>query len=431
MAKRIVVCCDGTGQKLDVQYSNVVRLFSLLDRPKPGEQGPAEQVAWYHPGVGTLPQSGALTWAWRRLTLLAGSVAGYGLLDIVARAYRFVMDHYEKGAALYLFGFSRGAFAARVLAGVLHRVGVLRPGEKDLVPYALELCKAHDTHLAPKKREEARRVVKDFRDIFCWPERVNIQFLGLWDTVKAFGTLWPQSLPHTRHNPAVRTVRHALSLDERRRSFKPTLWGGLEATVEAPALHYDERPQDVKEVWFAGSHSDVGGGYPKDECGLALASLRWMICEVLRCGGPDGKGPRLDVEAAQKMVERVEPGRKIKECERGFWKLHRSDKWWWRYVFDLCPRLELVNAPEHWEPHPQLEPRLSVPSGWPLRELRYIPETGRRKVTESKRDRVVLVHPRVRDLAREGLYTRRFDDREVDYIKYEEFPSPAPPPGGA
>src|SRR4051794_22203544 len=118
MPKKIVICCDGTGQKIDINRTNVVRLFSPLRR-----DGPIEQVAYYDPGVGNIPAEGALTGVSQTLTRWAGLAAGYGLLDIVKRAYGFVVDRYEKGDELYLFGFSRGAFAVRVLAGLFHRVG--------------------------------------------------------------------------------------------------------------------------------------------------------------------------------------------------------------------------------------------------------------------------------------------------------------------
>ena len=330
MVKNIVICCDGTGQKLDVQRTNVFRLFSVLDR-----SDLSAQIDYYEPGVGTIPATGALTWVSRQLTLKAGLMAGYGLLDNVSKAYSFLVDRYEGGDRVYLFGFSRGAFTVRVLAGLLHRIGVLRPAHKNLIPYALELYKPHYTKIKDdKKREEASRVAAEFRDELCWPGRVEIRFLGLWDTVKAFGVFWPRSLPHTRHNSDVGIVRHALALDERRRSFLPTSWGGLDDYVEsAPS------GQCVKEVWFAGSHSDVGGGYCEEESGLSWISFKWMIDEARKCC------PELRFEG-DKIADMLKSGIKVQplNLDNRYCRLHQSRTWLW-WCGDQIPRPELTNAP--------------------------------------------------------------------------------------
>jgi uncharacterized protein (DUF2235 family) len=213
--KNIVVCCDGTGEKLDVARSNVVRLVSVLD-----SSNPDVQVAYYDPGVGTMPAPAALTPVSRWLTLQAGLMAGYGVLDNVAKAYGFIVDRYVPGDRIYLLGFSRGALTVRLIGGLLHRIGVLRPDAKNLIPYALELYGKHYTHICDKgKRCQVRAVNADFRKYFSANGDVNIRFLGVWDTVKAFGVFRPRSFPHLRHNPSIQTVRHAIALDERRRSY--------------------------------------------------------------------------------------------------------------------------------------------------------------------------------------------------------------------
>lgn len=140
MKKNIVVCCDGTGEKLDVARSNVVRLVSALD-----SSNPDVQVAYYDPGVGTMPAPAALTPVSRWLTLQAGLVAGYGVLDNVARAYGFIVDKYVPGDRIYLLGFSRGALTVRLIGGLLHRIGVLRPDAKNLIPYAERLRRSRSS----------------------------------------------------------------------------------------------------------------------------------------------------------------------------------------------------------------------------------------------------------------------------------------------
>ena len=130
--------------------------------------------------------------------------------------------------------------------------------------------------------------VREFREKYSHP--CNIRFLGIFDTVKSVGYLRPKNLPHTRHNPIVQTVCHALSLHERRSFYAPTTWGGLYANTR-PAVYVPAcwgsgrygpaiRWQDVREVWFAGDHSDVGGGYPRECSSPAHVSLRWTLEEA-------------------------------------------------------------------------------------------------------------------------------------------------------
>jgi uncharacterized protein (DUF2235 family) len=404
MAKNIVICCDGTGQRLDVHCTNVVRLFRALYRADPHLQ-----IAFYDPGVGTMPATGALTSVSRGLTLLASNWVGYGLLDNVSRAYGFVVDHYKQGDPIYLFGFSRGAFTVRVLAGLLHRIGVLRADAKNLIPYALEIYRPHYTRISDaQKRKDACSVKDEFRDAFCLPGRVTIKFLGLWDTVKAFGFFSPKSLPHIRHNLDVVTVRHALALDEYRRSFVPSSWGGLDDFLEQPA----PREQDVKEVWFAGSHSDVGGGYPEEESGLSWLSLKWMLGEASKCK------LLLDKERTRSLESEL-GSRPRMDLEEQFWRLHRSRTLKW-VVFDQIPRPVIENAPAGGSPtqRENLErDELPVPLGWPKRQLRFWPTTGRRHVESSKRGGKVLIHWSVRELTGSGKYPVPVDDRIVTYIE--------------
>jgi uncharacterized protein (DUF2235 family) len=123
VSKNIVICCDGTGQKIDVEKTNVARLFAVLDLSNHGVQ-----IGCYDPGVGTIPASGALTWVSRRFTLWAGKAVGYGLFENITEMCEYLMNKYEDGDQIYLFGFSRGAFTVRVLAGLLYRCGLLKQG---------------------------------------------------------------------------------------------------------------------------------------------------------------------------------------------------------------------------------------------------------------------------------------------------------------
>jgi hypothetical protein len=403
MAKNIVMCCDGTGQKLDVHRTNVVRLFTVLEASHPNIQ-----INYYDPGVGTLPAEGALTSFSRHLTLRAGYLAGYGLYEKVSQAYRYLIEQYEEGDKIYLLGFSRGAFTVRVLAGLLHRIGVLRRGAKNLVPYALELYKPHYTLIEnDQDREGVRRVADEFRALFCRPGRVGITFLGLWDTVKAFGIFRPISLPHIRHNPDVEVVRHALALDECRRSFIPSSWGGLDDYVEEPASHR----QDVQEVWFRGSHSDIGGGYSDDESGLSWISFRWMVAEANKFG------LLLNQEQLAKML----PSNKPIDWEAKFWKPHESRTRMYR-LSDQIPRPELINAPlrDGCEDKKLLD-GLSVPRAWPKKVWRVRPTCGKRDIEHFKRNNRVLVHASVRKQVEARIYELQLDPTLIKYVQEDGY----------
>ena len=327
----VVLCCDGTGNKLDVATSNVVRLYSVAIR-----ETPKEQVVYYHPGIGTMPAKAALTSGSRWATKLAGSAAGYGLLDDVADLYAYLMQTLREGDTIFIFGFSRGAFTARVLAGLIHRCGVLQPHLTSLIPYALDLYRPH---------EPLDDVVAKFVRLFS--RRWRVHFLGLWDTVKAFGVIWPKSLPHLRFNPSVDIVRHAMALEERRTMFAPTTWGGTDgdqrgtpAGFITPAMppRFIEGGQKVKEVWFEGCHSDVGGGLPEMKGSLYKHSLEWMVREAL------DEGLLVDEKALHVMLsERAGPARKV-ESLKGAW-----------HLAEITPRLHLQNQdPPAWRRRPTL-----------------------------------------------------------------------------
>jgi uncharacterized protein (DUF2235 family) len=247
MRRNIVICCDGTGNNLDVAKSNVVRLFSIARRDDPDSQ-----VAYYHPGIGTMPAKAALTSLSRMATKLAGAGFGYGLLDNVADLYASLMDTYRKDDRVFLFGFSRGAFTVRVLAGLLHRCGLLLPDFKNLIPYALDLYRPH---------KPLETVIAEFRALFSQPCRIH--FLGLWDSVKAYGAIVPQSLPHLRFNESVDFVRHALALEERRSIFAPTTWGGVDSDSGARPPRSIPAGQDVMEVWSQAVTRMSAAGTPR------------------------------------------------------------------------------------------------------------------------------------------------------------------------
>jgi uncharacterized protein (DUF2235 family) len=280
MAKNIVICCDGTGNEYGDQNSNVVKIYSTLVIER------ARQVGYYHPGVGTMGAPTAHNKVSKAWSVLMGLAFGLGLLANVGDAYRYLMNTYEDGDRVFLFGFSRGAYTARALAGVLHMFGLLYPGNEGLIPYIIRMY-AKRTRKAGGLTHTFD-VAEGFKETFC--RHCPLHFVGVWDTVSSVGWIWdPVRLPYTAQNPDMRNGRHAISIDERRCYFRSNLWG-------APLPQ-----QSLKQVWFAGVHSDVGGSYPDMQSGLSQVALEWMLCEAV------SSGLLVNPASAEKVLGRVPP----------------------------------------------------------------------------------------------------------------------------
>ena len=277
MAKNIVLCCDGTANEFAQDRTNVVKLFFTLVHE------PAVQVAYYHPGLGTMEPPGALGPIARRATKLLGQAMGYGLEADVRDAYVFLMDRFEPGDRVFFFGFSRGAYTVRAVAALLHMYGLIRSGNETLVPYAIRMMMAINllqkrSDDDPTKKEllsEYFDLAAQFRQHFSITE-CKPHFVGVWDTVSSVGWIEnPVRLPYSANNPDIAIGRHALAIDERRAFFRSNLWH-----PRPP----NDGPKDIKQVWFAGVHCDVGGGYPESESGLSKMALEWMIREANAAG---------------------------------------------------------------------------------------------------------------------------------------------------
>jgi uncharacterized protein (DUF2235 family) len=275
MARNIVICCDGTGNEIEANLSNVLKLFRIAQKND-------RQIVYYHPGVGTLSSDDPWSQLKNDFYLVLGLITGYGLDANVLDAYRFLVDHYREGDRLFLFGFSRGAYTARVLAGFLHLVGLVDPPQGNLGDYALTAYKKAAAKDDFKIAWRFERVMST--------RRVPIKFIGVWDTVSSVIVPRPdrfyipslEELPYTKTNPSVEVFRHALAIDERRRMFRANLW--REPQEYKPNPFGEGRPQDVEQVWFAGVHSDVGGGYKEEESGAAKYPLAWIIDEAVAQG---------------------------------------------------------------------------------------------------------------------------------------------------
>ncbi len=197
-----------------------------------------------------------------------------GISDTILEAYRFVIENYDPGDQLFLFGFSRGAFTVRSLAGLMRSCGILRRNAVYAIPKAFRLYRSRTPATHPREREATL-----FRRTYAVEEISPIEFIGVWDTVGALGNplLFGNLSPGNRfHDVDLSTkVRHAfqaLAIDEKRRFFEATLWH------QQP----DAVGQQLEQMWFCGTHSNVGGGYADTR--LADIGLQWLVQKARGCG---------------------------------------------------------------------------------------------------------------------------------------------------
>jgi uncharacterized protein (DUF2235 family) len=285
MAKRIVVLSDGTGNSsAAIWRTNVWRTFEALDLSN------SDQVAFYDDGVGTSN--------FKPLAILGGAF-GYGLKRNVIDIYKFVCRNYQAdGDEIFGFGFSRGAFTIRVVIGLILDQGLVQANNE------LELDRLATASFQDYRRRKYHTVWWEIfhRDYKIAPPKAaannrpvqSIRFLGLWDTVAAYGLpvdemtrgvskwIWPLELPSRVLDPRVRRACHALALDDERTTFHPVLWDEstqLPSEIDQERNLSDER---ISQVWFSGMHSNVGGGYPDDS--LARIPQYWIMTEAQKCG---------------------------------------------------------------------------------------------------------------------------------------------------
>ncbi|KAH9053019.1 hypothetical protein EDB83DRAFT_1191042 [Lactarius deliciosus] len=252
-----VLCFDGTGDQFDADNTNIVQFCSALKK-----DDASQQMVYYQPGVGTYSVPQVVTRVRARFQKYINMAIANHISAHVMSGYEFLMQNYRAMDKICIFGFSRGAYTARALAGMIHKVYIF--------PFAYEMYTRED--------EFGWQQSKHFKKAFSVDVRVD--FLGAWDTVCSVGVI-PHTLPFTNSNSAIRHFRHAMALDERRAAYQVNHWHpGNPHDPEAA----DNKKTDVREVWFAGCHSDVGGGSVPNETknSLARISLRWMIHECFR-----------------------------------------------------------------------------------------------------------------------------------------------------
>lgn len=285
MPKNIVILMDGTSNGITSQRTNILRLYGCLRKSD-------SQLVYYDPGVGTLGAQGVWSRRVQQASELWSMATGAGVDQNVKEAYRFLVENYNDGKAeggkrdrIFLFGFSRGAYTARMLAGFIYTIGLIEPRNLNLVDYAYRAYKRIGDNVGEDQFAEVRLYER-----ILATDRPPVRLLGLFDTVASViepgPGVWPQLKHHasTSVNPGVESVRHAVALDERRRMFRALLWPEKQVYHLNPFAKDKAVPQDAVEVWFNGSHGDIGGGYPEDQSGLAKIPLMWMIEEAKNTG---------------------------------------------------------------------------------------------------------------------------------------------------
>ncbi len=261
----IVVCCDGTWNRPeeDLEKDHPSNVLKLARGVSPRAEN-GEQHVFYDWGLGAYHSR------------LSAGISGRGIHKNILDGYRYIVQNYHPGDRIFLFGFSRGAYTVRALSGLINNCGILHRDHAALIVKAWQLYKSPSPKNAP-----SGEAAGEFRQAHCHDSRV-VDFVGVWDTVGALGIPFSvlglldahDEFYDTKMGSNVLIARHALAIDEQRRDFAPTLW--------------TPRPEvDLKQVWFAGVHADIGGSYGPDKdsgCEVADTALDWMLREAQEAG---------------------------------------------------------------------------------------------------------------------------------------------------
>ncbi|KAJ8502355.1 hypothetical protein ONZ45_g11841 [Pleurotus djamor] len=298
--RNLIVNLDGTSNQFSVNSTNVVELFSRIIK----SGGDVEQLVYYNSGIGTYARPSFRSFSYLKQVIYnhIDTAIAWNFERIVHAAYKWLSENYEPGDRIFLFGFSRGAYQVRVIAGMIELVGLLHKGNENQIAFAYELytaVTAHSKRASTQTAGETKRpqpttegdsqlpTFNSEEEELCWSfkmslchENVKVHFVGAWDTVSSIGVFRGKSFPETVSGMGhVCHFRHALALDERRAKFQPEYVNGGLGPIEG------ECRGDVKEVWFKGTHSDIGGGNIRNKYLNNFSdSLRWMTYEAQSCG---------------------------------------------------------------------------------------------------------------------------------------------------
>ena len=263
--KRIVICADGTWNRPEQDLkkdfpTNVLRIARSI---KPFTRQGIPQQVFYDWGIGSYYDA------------IIGGATGRGINKNIMDNYRYIVQNYKPGDEIYLFGFSRGAYTVRCLSGLINNCGILKRENARFIQQAFDLYKKKG-----KRHKPGGQISKDFREEYSHRSR-KIKFIGVWDTVGSLGIPFSflgllddsDQFYDTEIGANVEIARHAMAIDERRTDFIPTIWD-------------HKTGLDLKQVWFAGVHGDIGGSYKPDSNGELLSDipLEWMIEEAHDAG---------------------------------------------------------------------------------------------------------------------------------------------------
>ncbi|EJT99634.1 hypothetical protein DACRYDRAFT_37114, partial [Dacryopinax primogenitus] len=302
--RRLIVCFDGTANLFDDANTNIVHLVSYLKK-----DDLQEQQVYYQTGVGTYIPPGIFMRFMVNFLKKMDEGFAWDISNHIMGGYKFLMNNWTPGSKISIFGFSRGAYTARALAGMLKKVGLLSRGNDEQIPFAYNMY----TDTSATGWTQSRGFKRAFS------HEVHVDFLGVWDTVASVGVFTVRDLPLSSSDRHIRVFRHAISLDERRCKFKENLWQAPfippgtsqtlhEGETESASLsdHHkyvpvptdismeeeegsidfsleQRAPTDVLEVWFSGGHGDVGGGCAQntERFSANRIPLTWMIREIV------------------------------------------------------------------------------------------------------------------------------------------------------
>jgi uncharacterized protein (DUF2235 family) len=297
MNKRIVICSDGTWNRpeRDIDKDTPTNVLRMARAVKPIAKDKVPQQVFYDWGVGS------------DASPIAGGITGKGLHKNIMDAYRYIVQNYADGDEIFLFGFSRGAYTVRSLCGLINNCGILKRADARLIQAAFDHYKKSSKPYAPKGKKSL-----EFRAKHSHRSR-EVAFVGVWDTVGAMGI--PISFLglmddkdefyDTKIGSNVRVARHALAIDEQRRDFEPTIW-------------LPREDLDLRQVWFSGVHSDVGGSYKPDKDGSLLSDipLAWMMTEASVSG--------LSLEPHLKKELKASTTATLHKSRRNFYRLRAT-----------------------------------------------------------------------------------------------------------
>lgn len=334
----IVVCADGTWNRPeeDIEKDFPTNVLKLARSIAPSGEG-LKQHVFYDWGLGSYHDS------------LRAGATGRGIHKNVLDGYRYIVQNYAPGDKIYLFGFSRGAYTVRALSGLINNCGIVTRPHAPLIAQAWTMYK--DPQAKNHPNGEAARA---FRERHAHPSRA-VHFVGVWDTVGALGV--PFSLMgllesddefyDTKMGSNVSVARHALAIDEQRVDFEPTVW------TPRPGVN-------LKQVWFAGVHGDVGGAYPPDKkTGIRTSDtpLAWMIDQAMKAG------LRIESHIQESLTDGAQG------------KLHKSRKRVYRLKSPVHRELMLEGKPTRI--HPSVKARYMADDRYrPVRLKKLVDELG-------------------------------------------------------